>query len=135
MTARALEHLAQADAILGTLIGRVGPCEWKPRARTSPFQSLVESVAHQQLNGTAAKTILGRFKALYPGRRFPSPADVLATPDEKMRAAGLSRAKVAAIRDIAAHTLTGIVPTSRIIAKMEDAVILEQLTAIRGVGP
>jgi len=135
MTAKAIEHLTQADAILADLIRRVGPCEWKPRTRTSPFEALVESVAHQQLNGTAAKTILGRVKALYPGRRFPSPDDILATPEEKLRAAGLSRSKIAAIRDIAANTLTGIVPTSRVIARMEDAVIIEQLTAIRGVGP
>lgn len=94
----------------------------------------MQSVTYQQLNGTAAATILGRVKALYPGRRFPTPQDLLDTPDEKLRAAGLSRAKTAAIKDIAAKTIAGVVPTSRAIARMADADILSQLTTIRGVG-
>ncbi len=87
----------------------------------------MQSVAYQQLNGTAAATILGRVKALYPGRRFPAPEDLLAMPDERLRGAGLSRAKVAAIKDIAAKTLDGTVPTSRAIARMKDADIITQL--------
>ena len=79
MTPAALAHLARTDKILGRLIKRVGPCALKPRNRRSPFEALVQSVAYQQLNGTAAATILGRVKALYPGRRFPTPEDLLAT--------------------------------------------------------
>jgi DNA-3-methyladenine glycosylase II len=135
MTPEALQHLIRSDKVLGRLIKRVGPCTLKPRLRRSPFESLVRSVTYQQLNGTAAATILGRVRALYPGRRFPSPADVLATPDEKLRAAGLSRAKTAAIKDIAAKTVDGVVPTSRAIAKMSEAEIIERLTTLRGVGP
>jgi DNA-3-methyladenine glycosylase II len=135
MSEAAIKHLSQADKVLARLIKKVGPCGLLPRKRRSPFEALVQSVAHQQLNGTAAATILKRVIALYPGRRFPRPEDVLATPDEQLRAAGLSRAKVAAIKDIAAKTLGGVVPTSRAIARMEDAAILEQLTTIRGVGP
>jgi 3-methyladenine DNA glycosylase/8-oxoguanine DNA glycosylase len=135
MSEEAIKHLTKADKVLGRLIKKVGPCQWKPDRRTSPFQSLVHAVAHQQLNGTAAKTILGRVKALYPGHPFPTPEDLLATPDEKLRAAGLSRAKVASIKDIAAKTLEGIVPASRAIARMDDDAIIAQLTAIRGVGP
>ncbi|HEX4645945.1 MAG TPA: DNA-3-methyladenine glycosylase, partial [Verrucomicrobiae bacterium] len=123
------------DKVLARLIQKVGPCGWKPRKHHSPFQALVRSVTYQQLNGTAAATIFGRVKALYPGRRFPSPEDLLATPDEKLRGAGLSRAKVAAIKDIAANTLTGVVPTSRAIARMTNEQIISQLTTIRGVGP
>src|SRR5271155_5320562 len=135
MSEVAIKHLSQADKVLARLIKKVGPCGWKPDRRRSPFEALVQSVTHQQLNGTAAATILGRVKALYPGRRFPSPDDLLATPDEKLRAAGLSRAKIAAIKDIAANTLTGIVPTSRAIARMGNEAIITQLTGIRGVGP
>src|SRR5229473_4721339 len=98
MNAEALEHLIRADKTLARLIKRVGPCTMKPRKRRTPFQSLVQAVAHQQLNGTAAETILGRVKALYPGRRFPKPQDILDTPDADLRGAGLSRAKVAAIK-------------------------------------
>lgn len=135
MTEKAIQHLAQKDKILARLIKKIGPCDWKPRKSRSPFETLVTSVAHQQLNGTAAMTILKRVKALYQGRKFPSPEDLLATPDEQLRAAGLSRAKIAAIKDIAAKTLSGVVPTSRAIARMENEAIITQLTTIRGVGP
>src|SRR2546427_903435 len=131
----AIEHLTKADKVLARLIRRVGPCELKARKGCSLFQALVQSVAHQQLNGTAANTILKRVMALYPRRKFPTPDDVLATPDEKLRGAGLSRAKVASIKDIAAKTLEGVVPPARTIAKMPDSEILERLTTIRGVGP
>src|SRR5213593_2080992 len=87
----AIEHLTKADRVLARLIRKVGPCEFKPRTRCSPFQALVQSVAHQQLNGTAANTILKRVMALYPHRRFPRPEDLLRTPDEHLRGAGLSR--------------------------------------------
>jgi DNA-3-methyladenine glycosylase II len=135
MTAEAIEHLNRADKVLKQLIKKVGPCTLKPKPRRSAFEALVQSVAYQQLNGTAAATILGRVKALYPGRRFPAPQDLLATPDEALRGAGLSRAKVAAIKDIAAKTIAGIVPASRAMARMSEAEIIERLTTVRGVGP
>ena len=83
----------------------------------------------------AAMTILKRVIALYPGKRFPAPADLLATSDDQLRAAGLSRAKVAAIKDIADKTLSGLVPSLRVVSKMADAEIVERITAVRGVGP
>ena len=135
MSHAAIKHLTKADKVLARLIKKIGPCGWKPDKRRSPFEALVKSVAYQQLNGTAARTILGRVKALYPGRKFPSPEDLLATPDALLRGAGLSRAKTAAIKDIAAKTLAGVVPDSRAIARMENDAIIEQLTTIRGVGP
>src|SRR3954463_5108081 len=135
MTAEAIDYLVSSDERLGLLIKRVGPCRLTPKKRRSPFQSLVQSVAYQQLNGNAAATILGRVKALYPNRRFPTPEDILGTSDKRLRAAGLSRAKVAAIKDIAAKTLEGVVPTTRAIVKMTNAEIIERLTTVRGVGP
>lgn len=135
MSHAAIKHLTKADKVLGRLIKKVGPCGWKPDKRRSPFEALVKSVAYQQLNGTAASTIFGRVKALYPGRKFPSPENLLATPDALLRSAGLSRAKIAAIKDIAAKTLAGVVPDSRAIARMDNDTIINQLTTIRGVGP
>lgn len=134
MTTEAIDYLGRKDKVLGRLIRRVGPCTLKPRKR-SPFQALVQSVAYQQLNGTAAETIFGRVKALYPDRRFPTPEDLLETPDERLRGAGLSRAKTAAVKDIAAKTLAGIVPDACAIARWSDAEIVERLTVVRGVGP
>jgi len=135
MTEEAILFLTSSDKHLGRLIKQVGPCYLKPKKRRSPFESLVQSVAYQQLNGTAAATILGRVKALYPDKRFPTPDDLLATPDDKFRSAGLSQPKTAAIKDIARKTLDGVVPTSRAISKMSNDEIIERLTTVRGVGP
>jgi DNA-3-methyladenine glycosylase II len=132
--ATALTHLAKTDKTLGRLIRQVGACTLN-RKKRSPYEALVRSVVFQQLNGTAAQTILDRVKALYPGRRFPAPEDLTGTPDERLRGAGLSRAKILAVKDIAAKTLEGMVPTSRGISRMADAEIVEHLTALRGVGP
>jgi len=135
MTEEALQHLMRADRTLARVIRKVGPCRLKPKVGRNPFETLVQSVTYQQLNGTAAATILGRVKALYPHRRFPTPADLLDTPDERLRAAGLSRAKTAAVKDLAAKTVTGLVPSSRAIARMSNEEIFERLTTVRGVGP
>jgi 3-methyladenine DNA glycosylase/8-oxoguanine DNA glycosylase len=107
----------------------------KPRDRRSPYEALVQAVVFQQLNGNAAETILNRVKALYPGRRFPPPEELARTPDERLRSAGLSRAKAAAVKDIAEKTLSGVVPSRRQIALMSEPEILERLTTLRGVGP
>jgi DNA-3-methyladenine glycosylase II len=135
MSEAAIQHLSKSDKVLARLIRKIGPCGWKPDKRRSPFQALVRSVTYQQLNGTAASTIFGRVKALYPGKSFPSPEDLITTPDEVLRGAGLSRVKIAAIKDIAAKTLEGVVPDSRAIARMDNESIISQLTTIRGVGP
>jgi DNA-3-methyladenine glycosylase II len=134
MNPEALAHLCARDKILARLIKKVGPCTLKPKRR-QPFEALVSAVTHQQLNGVAARTILNRVIALYPGKRFPTPADLLATPDERLRAAGLSRAKTAALKDLADQTISGVVPSLRAVGRLEDAEIIERITAVRGVGP
>ena len=135
MTPAAIAHLSSSDKILARLIRKVGPCRLAPETRRTPFHALVRSVTFQQLNGKAAETILGRVLALYPGKRFPTPEELLGTSDEKLRAAGLSRNKTAAVKDIAAKTIAGVVPDSRSIKKLSNEEIMEQLTAVRGVGP
>jgi 3-methyladenine DNA glycosylase/8-oxoguanine DNA glycosylase len=134
MHERALRHLAAKDLTLARIIAKAGPCRLRPDREQSPFEALVEAVCHQQLTGKAAQTILGRVKALHPHRPFPAPDDILATPDEKLRSAGLSRAKVASVKDISAKTLDGTVPEVKALAKLDDAEIIERLTTIRGVG-
>lgn len=131
---QAVDHLRAVDPVLSELIARVGACRLRPDRRQSPFEALVEAVAHQQLNGKAARTILDRVKALHPHRAFPTPEDLLETHEDKLRAAGLSRAKVAAIKDISAKTLDGLVPPSRDLSRLEDEEIVRRLTALRGVG-
>jgi DNA-3-methyladenine glycosylase II len=134
MTPAAHKHLSACDPVLKRLMREHGFCALVPESGRSPFQSLVQAVAHQQLNGTAANTILTRFIKLFPGRKFPRPQDLAKVKDEQIRACGFSFAKIKAIRDIAEKTLSGVVPTSRQIVKLSDAEIIERLTAVRGVG-
>lgn len=133
MTPEAHAHLAKVDPVMRRLIREAGPCTIRPRP-ISPYQALVRAVAHQQLNGTAAETILGRFIALFPGRKFPLPEHLDEVSDEAIRGAGFSRAKLAAIRDIAAKTKSGHVPQRRALAKLSDDEIVERLIECRGVG-
>jgi DNA-3-methyladenine glycosylase II len=134
MTPAAHKHLAKRDPVMRRLIREHGKCDLTPETRRPPFQSLVMAVAHQQLNGTAANTILTRFKKLFPGRKFPRPEDLAKVKDRQIRACGFSFAKIASIRDIAAKTLDGVVPASRQIVKLPDDEIIERLTEVRGVG-
>ena len=119
---------------MGRLIRTIGPCTLQPESRRTPFESLVRAVAHQQLHGRAAETILGRFIERFPGRRFPRPDDLHALTDAEMRGFGFSASKVAALRDIAAKTLDGTIPTSRRIGGLPDEEIIARLSACRGVG-
>lgn len=123
-----------ADPVLGELIERVGHCCLQVRRRESPFQSLVNAVAHQQLHGAAARAILKRFLALYPESDFPSAAEVAATSDRQLRAVGFSRGKIRCIRDLTAKTLEGVVPERRVIQRLDDEAVIERLTAVHGVG-
>lgn len=134
MNAAALKHLAAVDPVMRRLIREAGTCKLEHEPWRSPFQSLVLAVAHQQLHATAARNILGRFKKLFPKRRFPKPEDLAKVTDEQLRACGFSFAKIAAIRDIAAKTLDGTIPSSRQIEKLGDEEIIERLTEARGVG-
>jgi DNA-3-methyladenine glycosylase II len=134
MTPKAHKHLSNRDPVLRKLIHEHGKCPLKPETRRSPFQSLIQAVAHQQLNGTAANTILTRFKKLFPGKKFPRPEDLANVTDAQIRACGFSFAKIKSIRDIAGKTLSGIVPTSRQIVKLSDDEIVARLTEVRGVG-
>jgi DNA-3-methyladenine glycosylase II len=116
------------------LIRHHGPCTLAPDNRRTSFEWLVRSVAHQQLNGTAAESILRRFRALFPGKRFPSPRQLAEVSDEALRGCGFSRAKIAALRDIAAKTMEGVVPASRKLGGLSDLEIIERLTEVRGIG-
>src|ERR1700736_3629711 len=94
-------HLSASDARLAALIAKSRRYNIKPGKVIRPFDALAESIAYQQLSGKAAATIWGRVRALYPGK-YLDPAAVLATPNEKLRAAGLSGSKTLALKDLAA---------------------------------
>ena len=118
---------------MADLVARYGPMHLPPPPRASlRFEQLARSIAFQQLAGRAATVIWGRVRALVPGEL--TPAAVLALPDADLSGAGLSGAKVASIRDLAAHVADGRVALDR-IGRLPDDQILEHLTAVRGIGP
>jgi 3-methyladenine DNA glycosylase/8-oxoguanine DNA glycosylase len=130
----ACRRLSEADPDLGALIERVGEFTMRPSPGNSLFAALVRSIVYQQLTGAAASTILGRVKRLFAPRRFPAPHDLLTISPDRLRQAGLSAAKTAALRDLATKTLDGTVPSLARVRRMEDEEIVERLTAVRGVG-
>lgn len=129
----ALTHLRKCDAKLGALIERAGPFTMKLDPAPSPFESLLESILYQQLHGKAAATIHRRVREYYGGD--PAPKALIDTPDDVLRAAGVSYNKIKAMKDLAAKTLDGTVPSHAAITKMSDADIVERLTEVRGIGP
>jgi DNA-3-methyladenine glycosylase II len=131
-------RLAKVDPVLANVIRAAGKFTHTTSAQHSPFHSLARAIAHQQLNGTAAESIFGRFLGLYAveGRQAAllEAEMVIETPDEKLRAVGLSYAKIASIKDLARKTIAGIVPPSEILHTLEDEEIIERLTQVRGIG-
>lgn len=134
MSVRITRHLTAADPVLGRLIDAAGRYGLKAEGTHPTFRSLASAIAHQQLNGTAAATILGRFEKLCGDGGFPTPESVLAAPDTALRGVGFSGAKVAALKDLAAKTLAGVVPDSSELVALDDAAIVERLTQVRGIG-
>jgi 3-methyladenine DNA glycosylase/8-oxoguanine DNA glycosylase len=128
-----VRHLSSADPVLAGLIERAGPFGMRIRRLQNPFEALARNIIYQQLHGNAAAAIHGRVVALF-GKKRLDPRDVLAAPDELLRGAGLSGAKLAALRDLAARTLDGTVPTLARMRRMADEEIIEHLTRVRGVG-
>lgn len=129
----AVQQLGTTDKPLGKLIARVGPCalgkELKPTATT--FEALLEAITHQQLSMKAAMTIFSRVRALAPEL---DPEMFVALDDASLRNAGLSRAKVLAVRDLAERVCATEVPSMAELHKMDDESIVENLTRIRGIG-
>ena len=131
-------RLAKVDPILANLIRAAGKFTHATSAQHSPFHSLARAIAHQQLNGIAAESIFGRFVGLYAvdgaAAALLEAEMVLGTPDDKMRAVGLSFAKIASIKDLAQKTIDGTVPPSEILHTLEDEEIIARLTQVRGIG-
>src|SRR6202161_4626591 len=131
--ALALQQLAAADAKLGALIERVGPFALQVKSAHAPLEALLEAILYQQLHANAARAILGRLLAVF-GDVHPQPEQLLAVPDERLRAAGLSRGKLLSLRDLAAKTLDGTVPTIGAIRRLPDGEIGERLCHVGGSG-
>jgi DNA-3-methyladenine glycosylase II len=136
-TTAALAALTAADPKLGRLIARAGPFTMKLASTQSPFEALLESIIYQQIHGKAAAAIHLRLIEGFSevaGGAHPSPQHLLDCPNEQLRAAGLSHNKALAVRDLAAKTLDGTVPTLARIRRMSDEAIIEHLSQVRGIG-
>jgi DNA-3-methyladenine glycosylase II len=129
-----INHLSGVDRNMGGLIRAVGAYGLEQQKICHPYQSLAHAIAHQQLHAAAARSILARFVGAFGNGAFPTPEIVLATPEEKLRTVGLSFSKIAALKDLAARTVAGIVPDRDTLVKLEDAQIIERLTEVRGIG-
>lgn len=134
-TRKALRELRAADPVLAALIDEIGPPRIEVKTTRSIFSALSSAIVYQQLTGKAAATIHGRVCALFHDTRDSfTPEHILSAPDEDLRGAGLSRAKVAALRDLAEKTAGGELPTLAALRRMEDEAIVESLTSVRGIG-
>jgi DNA-3-methyladenine glycosylase II len=120
------------DPELVTLLDSFEIEDWTPE--TNYFKSLTRTIIYQQLSGKAASTISNRFISLYHGKNYPTPADILNTDHEILRSVGLSNAKAKYIKNISRAFLDGTVDHKN-LGKLSDEEIMEQLIAIKGVGP
>ena len=128
----ATKALARKHKPLRAITARIGPPDFRRgRARQTHFAELARAICFQQLAGPAARTIHGRFAALFDGK--PTPERVLTMPVDRLRGAGLSGSKTASIRDLAQKVVDGEVHLDR-IGRLPDDEIVRELTLVRGIG-
>ena len=129
--AEAIDVVAAADPVLARLVQAVGPIRDRPRDHDGHFGALVRAIVFQQLAGRAAIAIHGRVRALVDGPFVPEA--LLAVPDEDLRAAGLSAAKLASLRDLSTKVLDGTIVLRR-DSRLSDEEIIARLSTVRGIG-
>ena len=134
MHLRAINHLRSKDPRLAELIDQIGIIKLPARRSSDPYLALLETIAYQQLAGSAAKKIWERVIALFD-QDGPRPDKLIALSEEELRSAGLSRSKAVSMREIAARTISGQVPDVQRMKSMSDEELFATLTQIRGVGP
>ena len=133
--AQAIAHLRAADPVLGKWIAQAGPCSLTRERAGTHFAAVARSIIYQQLSGSAAATIHGRFAALVGGdAQAPDPHSVLALHEDALRGCGLSTAKQRAIRDLATHVVDGRLPLDA-LDTMADEAVIDALVPVRGIGP
>jgi len=126
--------LAAKDERLARLIEETDEFQIEMESMDSPYEALMESIAYQSISGKAAATIFARIKALGKNGRPPTPQEMLKLRPQKLRKAGLSGAKVRAMKDLAQKTIDGVVPTLEEAQKMSDEELVERLVSVRGIG-
>jgi len=129
-----MQELSRVDTHLARIILKVGSFPTKKQKPQTPFESLLRAIVYQQLAGAAAATIFGRVRALGTNGTCPTPEEILRATKPKLRRAGLSRQKIAAVKDLAKKTIDGTVPTLAKIRRMSEEEIIERLTQVHGIG-
>jgi len=132
--AEATRHLSSCDEKLAALIAETAQFQTEMDAAQSPYEALLESIAYQSISGKAAATIFARIKTLGSNGRPPAPQQMLKLRTSTLRKAGLSGAKVLAMKDLARKTIDGVVPTREQAETMSDAELVERLDSVRGIG-
>jgi len=132
--AEAMKSLAERDECLRRLIDETLGFQLDIEETHSPYEALLESIAYQSISGKAAATIFGRIKALGTNGRAPTPQEMLKLRKPALRKAGLSGAKILAMKDLARKTLAGVVPTLEQAHRMSDEELVERLVSVRGIG-
>jgi DNA-3-methyladenine glycosylase II len=133
MKRKLLAHFGTVDPVLAAIVSAAPPYDLRAGTAGSAFDALAQSIANQQISGVVARKILGRLKDLHGGR-FPTPAELVAATTESLRAVGFSHAKIAALKDLAAHCLDGRIPDDATLAQLDDEAIIERCSAVRGIG-
>jgi len=130
----ATKHLSERDEKLAELIRTCDPFQAEMEAHQSPYEALLEAIAYQSISGKAAATIFGRIKALSATGAIPTPQEMIKFRPQALRKAGLSGAKVLAMKDLAKKTVEGIVPTLEESEKLSDEELVKRLISVRGIG-
>ena len=133
MKARLLRHFRTKDPVIASIVSASDQYELGRAARGSAFEVLARSIASQQLNGAVARKIIERLVALHDGA-FPTPAQLAKARPGDLRSVGFSFAKIAALQDLAAHSLDGRLPDDATLAALDDEAIIEHCVAVRGIG-
>jgi 3-methyladenine DNA glycosylase/8-oxoguanine DNA glycosylase len=131
---KAHEHLASIDKRLARVIAKTGAFQFQLDQCDSVYESLLEAIAYQSISGKAAATIFARIKALGANGLCPTPTEILAVSNQKLREAGLSGAKATAMKDLAQKTIDGVVPTLEAAGQLSDEELVERLVSVRGIG-
>jgi DNA-3-methyladenine glycosylase II len=132
--ATAMQHLAAKDKRIAELIQSTQQFQLDEALAESPYEALLEAIAYQSISGKAAATIFARIKALSSTGRAPTPEEMLKLRKLTLRKAGLSGAKVLAMKDLAKKTIEGVVPSLEEAQRLSDDELVERLTSVRGVG-
>ncbi|HYL86579.1 MAG TPA: DNA-3-methyladenine glycosylase 2 family protein [Candidatus Angelobacter sp.] len=130
----AMDTLAAKDPLLAPLIKETQEFRVEKGDIESPYEVLVEAITHQSISGKAAATIFGRVKALGSDGRIPTPEEMLKLRRPALRKAGLSGAKVLAMKDLAKKTIEGVVPTLEEAQSLSDEELVKRLVSVRGIG-